>query len=150
MSCFILQTNFVLIVSEVSGQKQATLILDQHFWGKHFMKTGSRVKIGISFLVRGTLLILINNVLVKCYCEVFFCENESLQHCYSLCCLQVLLHPGTCGGEAALLFHWKIHHLANILHNRLFLDFIPVNHHQFEHNLILTLLPKVTQQIFLS
>lgn len=30
--------------------------------GGMFMKTGSRVKIGIFFLVRGTLLILINNV----------------------------------------------------------------------------------------
>lgn len=48
------------------------------------MKTGSRVKIGIFFLVRGTLLILINNVLVKCYCEVFLCENETLHECYSL------------------------------------------------------------------
>lgn len=39
------------------------------------MKTGDRVKIGIFFLVRGTLLILINKVLVKCYCEVFFWED---------------------------------------------------------------------------
>lgn len=78
------ETNFVLIVNEVSGGrgclKKATLILDQHSRGKYFMKTGSRVKIGIFFLVRGTLLILINNVLVKWYCgSLFLWEWRSLR-----------------------------------------------------------------------
>lgn len=69
--------------------KSATLILDQHSWNKYFMKTGSRVKIGIFFLVRGTLLILINNVLVKCYCAVFLWVNGGHQESYFLSCLQV-------------------------------------------------------------
>lgn len=43
------------------------------------MKTGSGVKIGIFFLVRGTLLILINNVLVKYYCGVLFLGQCSAQ-----------------------------------------------------------------------
>lgn len=56
------------------------------------MKTGSGVKIGIFFLVRGTLLILINNVLVKCYCGVLFlgqcsahvqCFYASIHKCVS-------------------------------------------------------------------
>lgn len=70
--CFDWQWCFRRGVRRGGGTKEATLILVQHSWKKYFMKTGSRVKIGIFFLVRGTLLILINNVLVKCYCEVFF------------------------------------------------------------------------------
>lgn len=52
--------------------KDATLILDQHSREQQDQEWKNRYL----FLVRGTLLILINNVLVKCYCEVFFWENE--------------------------------------------------------------------------
>lgn len=37
------------------NKEKATLLLDQHSKGKYFMKTDSGVKIGIFFLVRGTL-----------------------------------------------------------------------------------------------
>ncbi len=68
---------------------------------------------------------------------------------------------GMCGEKTTLLFHRKFHHLGFYasVHKciesiSLIISFcwtsvptlIPVDHHQFEQDLILTLLPKVTQQ----
>lgn len=92
------------------------------------MKMGSRVKIGIFFLVCGTLLILINNVLVKCYCEVFCVRMKLFMGVTSLlfnadsylqemsCVLSRedtdLKVSGTHLEKATPLLHEKFHHLG--------------------------------------
>lgn len=82
------------------------------------MKTGSKVKISIFFLVRGTLLILINKVLVKCYCEVFSArinDFKSVYPCVIYRCRRKTMDlkvSGMSSVKAILLFHGKFHNLG--------------------------------------
>lgn len=95
-------TWLVVMVSEVSG---AGRMKGTPLWlwirtpsGEYFMKAESRVKIGIFFLVCGTLLILINNVLVKCYCEVFF---------FQMCDMSGGSHRRICSIESFFWTSWE-------------------------------------------